>query len=154
MCLLMAASLPGELLGQDDSARCPVVLHQSAPQARDSALQSLEADEIALTGYVRDEATGMPVPNIVVATAGSSQATTTAQDGGYLIRRLNRAGDIPRRPMVKACDLAWEHLTEIREVMLITPWAGTVVVIDGNAMSNPGYAVRLDFVIRQRPPVF
>lgn len=145
---------PGRSAAQDASAHCPVVLHLTAPAVRDSLLQSLDPGEIALTGFVRDEATGAPVSRLVVRIEGSRLGTTTSEDGGYLIRHANRAEGVPARPMVRVCEPGGEYLIEIREARLVTPWDGTVVVIDGTPVSSPGYAVRLDFVVRRRPNVF
>lgn len=152
--LLASVLFGGEIQAQDGPLGCPVSLHRVQPAARDSMLRSLEANEIALTGFVRDEATGAPVPNIVVTIEGTSLATQTAEDGGYLIRGANRASALSRRPMVRACDTGWDYLTEVREVILAGPGHGTVVVIGGQTMADPGHAVRIDFLVRRRPSVF
>lgn len=152
--LLPFACIPVGGAAQEPHARCPVVAHRTPPAARDSLLHSLDPEEIALTGFVRDQATGEPVPDMIVVFDGTGTGTMTAEDGSYLIRRLDSTDGLERPLMVKACDLAWQYLSEVREVMLVTPWLGTVVVIDGRTMPNPGHAVRLDFVVRRRPNVF
>jgi hypothetical protein len=151
--LLSLAFFPIASEAQDAPAPCPVALHRTPIAERDSLLRSLQPNEIALTGFVRDEATGAPVAGIVVSIDGSSRRTTTTEDGGYLIRLIQR-GEAPYPTMIRACELGRDYLTEVREVMLITPWEGTVVVIDGVAAGDPGYAVRLDFLVRRRPGVF
>ena len=145
---------PLALKGQAVTADCRPLLHRTPPEVRDSLLQSLKPEEIVLTGFVRDEATGEPVPGAVLTIEGSGLGTTTSADGGYLIRLLNLRGSLPSRPMVRVCTLALEYLTDIREVVLTPPWDGIAVMIDRKPALNPGYAVRIDFIIRRTPPVF
>jgi hypothetical protein len=154
LALVLAVAFGSELHAQETPERCLVELSRMSVAARDSALRSLEANEIALTGFVRDEATGAPVRDITVSVVGTHLQAPTGEDGGYLIRHVNQAANLPSRPMVKACEIGWDYLTEIREVRLTSPSDGTVVVIDGQTMSNPGHAVRLDFLVRRRPGVF
>ena len=153
--VVAAAAGPISLHGQAASADCQVIPRSLPPAARDSVLRSLNPDEIALTGFVRDAQTGAPVRLATVLVEGTTWGMMTAEDGGYLIRFVEGGGPMPSRPMVKACEVGWEYLTEVREVFLKTPWEGTVVVgPDGVPFRNPGYAVRLDFELRQRPSVF
>ncbi len=124
------------------------------PAERESRLQSLTVEEVAITGFVRDEA-GAPVANVVVTVDDTYMGTMTAADGGYLLRFLNLQKGIRRPgPMVRACSPYFEWLTEVREIQTITP-NGDVVVLDVNGVAhpNPGYAVRLDFVVRRRRSV-
>lgn len=143
---------PATAAAQEAARHCPPIQNRVSPAVRDSLLESLEPNEIALTGFVRDEA-GQGVAGLVVVIEGTSYGTQTADDGGYLIRMRGRER-IPHRPMVRACDTGWSYLTEVRELVLTAPWDGTVVVIDGVQHPNPGHAVRLDFTIRRRPGRF
>jgi hypothetical protein len=151
--LLSLAFFPIASEAQDAPARCPNGLHRTPIAERDSLLRSLEGDEIALTGFVRDEATGAPVAGIVISIDGSNRETRTTEDGGYLIRLVHR-GETLDPIMIRACEPGRGYLTEVREVLLITPYTGTVMVFDGKSVANPGYAVRLDFLVRRRPAVF
>lgn len=151
---LLLAIIPVAIEAQETWYGCPIrSLRIPSAAQRDSLLRSLVPDEIALTGIVRDEATGEPVPGIVVTIDGTGLITRTGEDGGYVFRRLNR-GDLPRTTMVRACDMDWSYLTEIREVMLHTPWEGTALVVNGVVQSNRGFAVQLDVVVRRRPNIF
>lgn len=152
---LVAAVLgaaPAGAAAQESAARCPMILQRVTVAARDSLLGSLEPGEIALRGFVRDEA-GDGVAGVVVVIEGTSYGTLTSDDGGYLIR-MRGPERVPMRPMVRACEPGWRYLTEIREVRLLSPSDGIIVVRDGVAMPEPGHAVRLDFSIRARPNVF
>lgn len=147
-------SLPKAAAAQESSRGCPIPRHVSHPAVRDSILRSLEADERALTGLVRDEGTGKPVPGIVVAIEGTDRVTMTGADGGYVLRFLERIELRPRPLMARACELGWDYLTDVREVSLVTPWGDARVVRDGVALPGRPYAVRLDFRIRRRPTEF
>ena len=137
-------------VGAQEVPACPPVLHRMDSATMDSVLATLQPDEVALTGTVTDEATGEPVAGLHVRIEATDLATTTNDDGRYLIRDRTR---VPTRAMVSVCS-GWEYLREVRELFAITPWNGTVVVIDGTTMSDPGHAVRLDFRVRRRPDVF
>ncbi|HEX6041060.1 hypothetical protein, partial [Longimicrobium sp.] len=124
----LAAAAPAGLRGQALSADCPRVAQTLSPAARDSVLRSLAAEEIALTGVVRDAGTGEPVRGATVMIEGTSWAAVTAADGGYLLRFTAGGGPMPARPMVKACSPDMNHLTDAREGWLRAPWDGEVVI--------------------------
>ncbi len=150
---VMTAVLLPDAAEAQSATRCEPARHVLTAEARDSALQALEADEIAVTGFVVDEATGEPVAGLVVRIDGTSHATYTDREGGYLFRHLWRDTPAQHR-LVHVCSLDWEYLTEARELFVTTPWSDIVVVVDGVALPNPGHAVRLDFRVRRRPAVF
>lgn len=152
--LITVLATPILARAQEPVRRCPATLRQLTPAVVDSMLLSLQPDEVALTGTVRDEATGEPLVGIMISIEGSGAGSVTSSDGRYVLRLLNERADLSYSPMVRACDLRRGYLTEVREVVLQTPWSGTVVVINGVAASEPGFAVRLDFVMRRRPTVF
>ena len=153
--LLSLAAFPHEGVSQGNR---PPVCYSTFPRIeraqRDSLLQSLEAREVAVTGFVRDEA-GAPVPNIIVTVDGMQHGTMTASDGGYLIRFMDREKNIVASsaigPVVRACDRDREWLAEMREIQVVTP-NGDVLVYDVNGVVHPpaGYAIRLDFVVRRK----
>lgn len=146
----LAAGVGGENASAQEVPPCPPVIHRMDSATMDSVLAKLGPNEVALTGTVTDEATGEPVPGLRVRIEGTDLATTTNAEGRYLIRNRSR---VPTRAMVSVCS-GWDYLREVREVFAVTPWEGTVVVIDGKTISDPGHAVRLDFRVRRRSNVF
>ncbi|HYW13973.1 MAG TPA: hypothetical protein VE871_18560 [Longimicrobium sp.] len=151
---ILLAAAPMAAAAQDGPVRCPAPRDHSLPAQRDSILRSLALDELALTGFVRNEETGEPVPGIAVGIDGSDRVTLTGVDGGYVLRFLDRIPSPARPLMARACEPGRDYLTEVREVSLLSRRDEIVVVTDGVAAPKPGYAARLDFRVRPRPIPF
>lgn len=143
--------VPTGIAAQDAPMPCLTAQHPGVHAPFDSVLRLLQPEEIALTGLVRDEDTGAPVPGVFVSVEGTDRIVASGADGRYLIRRLDRAS-VRSPTMVRASASGYQ--LELREVMLIGAGEGTFVVIGGERVPAPGCAVRLDFLVRRRPRVF